>query len=169
TPMLNYQAFELRDDHWERDRNVLLERLEQAGFRRTTFGHLPAVDVDELRRREALIFDQQLEILKTALSLVYRARNIARTLKESHDAEVRYRHREPLRNLRSYHEAFENLLFEERALLPENLFNILHGLKHHLAYFVESVEYLRRSQEKGEDASRKRRLEKIVEDIELSY
>lgn len=164
-PMLNYQAFELRDDQWERDRNVLLERLVQVGFRRTSLGRLPTGNVEELNRREALVFNQQLEILKTALSLVYRARNAARTLKETPDSETRGRLRGPLRNLHSYHEAFENLLFEERALLPDRLFSILHDLKNHLAHLSMLVEHSRRFQERGRDQARTH----LVKEIERSY
>src|SRR5262249_22474692 len=75
-PLLNHQAFEMRDDHWQADLQALLRALEGLGFRRLHPGAgLPPVGPEEQARRQALIFDKQLGTLKTALSLVYRSRN----------------------------------------------------------------------------------------------
>ncbi|HKI01443.1 MAG TPA: toll/interleukin-1 receptor domain-containing protein [Thermoanaerobaculia bacterium] len=130
-PVLKHQALELRDERWVSDRDLLLARLEEADFRRLTLDRLPSATWAGKQ-----VFAQQLSALKAALALTYRSRNVARTLKQSPGDAVLPGHRDARNILGSYHQAVENLLFEERALLPDKIFRILHDLKSQLRKFI---------------------------------
>jgi hypothetical protein len=143
-PLLDAQALELRDHQWEADRNVLLHRLEAEGFRPLN----PATDnvtVDSIPRPfpeyRGVVFEQQLAAIKTALSLVYRARNKARTLSLAMNQQAESRQRE-LIELRELHVSIENHLYDERALLPQEVFNVLHYLKHDLFALFNAIEFV---------------------------
>jgi hypothetical protein len=144
-PILKHQALELRDDRWASDRDLLLAKLEEAGFRRPALDHLPSAT---WANRDALVFSRQLDTLKTALALTYRARNAARSLKESPGRDTGGGRRGTLAALGSYHQAMEDLLFEDRALLTEPIFRGLHGLKHNLFRFASLIEDWRRREAK---------------------
>jgi hypothetical protein len=86
-------------------------------------------------------------------------------LKDSPEEIERNHSREHLRKLRSLHESIEDLLYEERALLPSDLFKILHELKHHLLAFFAQVEDYRKSRRRNmEDIAKAR-----VKDLEEVY
>jgi hypothetical protein len=166
-PLLEHQALELRDHSWEDDRNAVLDRLERTGFRRQRADAVSTLAPysDVIKAQQCAVFGQQLSALKAALSLVYRARNAARALKDSPEEIERNHSREHLRKLRSLHESIEDLLYEERALLPSDLFKILHELKHHLLAFFAQVEDYRKSRRRNmEDIAKAR-----VKDLEEVY
>jgi hypothetical protein len=77
--------------------------------------------------------------LSNSSSLVYRARNNAKDIV----AALRQGGLsvgQPLARLRSQHVSIEDLLYEERALLPEVVFLILHKLKHAFLHFIGEVD-----------------------------
>jgi hypothetical protein len=123
--LVNHQAVELRDEHWSDGRERLLRAVAALGFKRSV-GQLPPVDSAAKAYNTRLVFERQFEVLRDAVALVYRARNAIRNLRD--DLELS----DNLHRLKTYHEAIESLMFEERALLPKLIFDILHGLKHHL-------------------------------------
>lgn len=85
---------------------------------------------EEHARRQAMVFDQQYQALKNAVSLAYRARNSLRDLLEGdygmqEFADFSDRFRVTSRTL-------EEVLFSERVVLPNGLFDLAHSLKHAL-------------------------------------
>ena len=103
------------------------------------------IELAESQRRQAELFDKRFDSLKTAVSLVYRARNAARELSE--DASLAFdsrnqNDRNRLNSIRAYHEAIEELLFEERSIMPVATFQILHDHKRTIFAFLRSIERL---------------------------
>jgi transcriptional regulator with XRE-family HTH domain len=93
-------------------------------------------------QRHAILFAHELAALKATLSLAYRCRNAARCLAESAEGIVRTAGQQRLRQLRDLHADLEDLLYEERALLPTDVFDVGHRLKHELLeFFTRIVEY----------------------------
>ncbi|MBS0448500.1 MAG: hypothetical protein JSR59_21470 [Proteobacteria bacterium] len=88
-------------------------------------------------RREAKIFDQTLEPLRTIVSLGYRARNAARDLAENPEISDDKR---LIGQLRVFHDSYVETLFEIRALIPQEVFRDIHQLRHKLSHFLNAVE-----------------------------
>ena len=105
--------------------------------------------IAETSRRDAAIYDRQFDTLKTALSLVYRARNTARDIQESPEEVNTQNGRDRLRTLQAHSETVRDVLISERAILPDHIFRNLHSLKHHLLGFVQGVEELRSIRQRG--------------------
>lgn len=128
----------------------------------------------EMTRRNAAVYDQLFEVLRTAASLVYRARNAARELTRDPEHVDRKHPRERLEGLKSYHTAIAELLFEERALLPESIFSHMHSTKTTLQRFVINVESFRRHRSReGESkealSKRKGTLEACYQELDHEY
>jgi hypothetical protein len=89
--------------------------------------------IQEDVRRQAFLYDRQYETLKLLLSLTYRLRNKARDL--PHQIEVRDRRQieKEFRGIFVFANALEELLYTDRATLPNFIFDIAHDLKSHLA------------------------------------
>ncbi len=94
----------------------------------------------ETVRRQAALYDQQFGALKTILALIYRARNAARGIHQSDGKPDR----EVFRRLHFYHSSMEEMLFEQRAILPEDVFDVAHRTKHQVHELLAHVEHLRR-------------------------
>lgn len=93
-----------------------------------------AAEIQERKRREAVVFDKQFDVLKTCLALTYRARNTARDLvdrieRDEKDIPGHIDKMDQRMSLRNYSEAIIALLYDERALIPPKLFAMAHELK----------------------------------------
>ncbi len=109
----------------------------------------------EMSRRRAAVYDQLFDVLRTSASLVYRARNCARDI-SAHPAHIDRKHsRERLEGLKAYHTAIEELLYEQRALLPDSIFRNLHEMKTSLSAFILHVERYRRTKKSEGEQSEK--------------
>lgn len=125
-----------------------------------------AVILEQMRRR-AFLFDKLYETLKVSLSLVYRLRNIARDLLDNIETKNQKEIGASIKALTNYEGAFEELLFEHRAVLPQQVFDLLHTMKHHLATIHNYVEILRRSRStSGEHSSDNR---EIIENLKEQF
>jgi predicted membrane chloride channel (bestrophin family) len=98
----------------------------------------------EMSRRRAVVYDQLFDVLRTAASLVYRARNFARDINAHPEHIDRKQPRERLEGLKAYQTAIEELLYEQRSLLPDSIFRNLHDMKGYLQGFIVRVEMYRR-------------------------
>ncbi|WP_286765251.1 MULTISPECIES: hypothetical protein [Rhodopirellula] len=107
--------------------------------------------IAEESRRTALSYDELGSTLKVCLSLLYRARNLARELFNNPDDLTARRGRQKLEILNTYTESIEDLMFENRALIPDNLFKMLHGAKGALSGFAHGIDELRKLRHRGED------------------
>ena len=95
----------------------------------------------EDKRREGKIFDDQGDLLKTILALPYRVRNGAKeimNLLSETDYKFQYI-KEFLHIQDGYHKSLENLLFENKAFIPDSLFGELHDLKHCINRFNSNL------------------------------
>ena len=123
--------------------------------------------VREGMRRTAKIYDTQYEPMRTTLSIVYRLRNAMREAAQP-AARTDIGHvREAMRRVHSYHDALEELLFEEKAILPAALFETSHEVKQATQIFMVEVEEYVTSMSGGKDgAAREKRLavEKRIDD-----
>lgn len=112
-------------------------------------------ELAESQRRQAEIFNKRFDALKIAVSLVYRARNAARELSENAsiiDDQRNPRHnrgRDRFKSIRAYHDAIEELLFEERSIMPAAAFKMLHDQKQSIHHFMSSQERASRIRRKG--------------------
>ncbi len=106
----------------ERALDVRLDKLRQEN----------QAQIQEQFRREAFIWDKQFEATKSLLSLVYRFRNAFRelaTLVDGASGEDRKERNEIMRRLSIYAKAVSEILYEERAVLPRELFEAAHELQ----------------------------------------
>jgi len=106
----------------ERALDVRLDKLRQEN----------QAQIQEQFRREAFIWDKQFEATKSLLSLVYRFRNAFRelaTLGDGASGEDRKTRNEIVRRLNIYARAVSEILYEERAVLPPELFKAAHELQ----------------------------------------
>ena len=101
--------------------------------------------INEQVRRQAFLFDQHYELYKKALSVIYRLRNTLRELKLEID-KVAHRKSDPMailryieiideyadehNTLRTHGDKLQDMLYENRALIPESIFAYLHDVKH---------------------------------------
>lgn len=95
------------------------------------------------REVDVVLSRQQHRALKLGLALVYRARN---TL----EAATAPSPGQPLPldatdRLHAYHAAIEQLLYDERAVIPPQVFDRLHGMKHELARLNRLMRDLQRN------------------------
>lgn len=93
-------------------------------------------DIQEELRRQSKLFDERFGALKTCVALVYKARNAARYMRDNPDRVPPLLERQggweydPIRAIKSFHAAIEELLFEDRAVLPKEIFAVAHEFKH---------------------------------------
>lgn len=85
--------------------------------------------IQEETRRQSRLYDRQFDALKAALTITYRLRNTLREVTTDAPPEMN-RVKELMSRVRTLHDALSELLFEERAILPEGLFVHLHELRH---------------------------------------
>lgn len=127
------------------------------------------VDYQEKLKKQFNIYNQNFDTLKTATSLVYRARNTARDIHKyiisSKEIEEKIK-KKFLKTLNSYHTTFEELLFDERSVIPEELFKHLHDLKHAIAFFVTISEHISNNEQ---DNKYKKRLEDAFTRLDAQY
>ena len=90
--------------------------------------------IQEDMRRQAFLYDRQYETLKLLLSLTYRLRNKARDLSHQIESRDLRRIEKDFRGIFVVANALEELLYTDRATLPDFIFDIAHDLKHHLAH-----------------------------------
>lgn len=101
----------------------------------------------ELCRRQSIVFEQQVQILRRALSLTYRVRNAARELNDlirQHDsaalpAAILSEKSEQVRAIYCHFMAIREMLYEERALIPPSAFSLLHSVKRELTDIFTSL------------------------------
>lgn len=125
-PLLNHQTFELRDANWVDDRGLLMSRLEQAGFER--LGNSPVFPDRNAEALRSSVRDEQLKVLKHAIELAYRTRNLARNLIDEFHATRGDTATDPQR-LVAANANFEEILFAERAILSPDIFQAAHSFK----------------------------------------
>jgi hypothetical protein len=141
-----------------------MERLFDSRFKELE--ERTKAQIAEGSRRDAAIYDQQFESLKTALSLVYRARNIAREIQNSPEESNTRDGQKQFDQLVGYDQSIGGLLFMERAILPSDLFRKLHGLRHELHGFKVIVDEYRRIRQRG---SRDERLGRVADELRQVY
>lgn len=95
------------------------------------------LDLEENKRREGKIFDDQYEISKSVIALTYRVRNGSRDIvDELNKADYNLLFiDDQLKIQNDYFRALRDLMLDDRAVLPELLFKELHDLSHAINYF----------------------------------
>jgi hypothetical protein len=89
--------------------------------------------IQEDVRRQAFLYDRQYETLKLLLSLTYRLRNKARDLPHKIESRTAREIEKEFRGIFVIANALEELLYTDRATLPNFIFDIAHDLKTYLA------------------------------------
>lgn len=140
-------------------------------------------EISEAFRRKATVFDKQFDAFRTASSLVYRARNLSRQIKDAPYLLIEEREpgagkkqesRNVLEALRTYYRAIEELLYEEVGLMPKRPFKILHDQKYRIQRFLSTAELYADQQGKIKiDNKKKAHLQKDMtiayEDLDRGY
>lgn len=91
--------------------------------------------IKEEVRRAACVFDQQFSAYRTVLSLVYRLRNTLREFRtivetsEGGDQGTLSATAKTYHEAKTYHDSISNLLFDQRAILPPDIFKPSHNIK----------------------------------------
>lgn len=141
-PLCSYPFISLRETDWEQDLKQLLDMLRSL-TKLPINSHIATRsgrDLLNIAQRDIAL--QQIAALKTAISLVYRARNSARTLADPKYVRKATDRRAVHQVLDSYMLAVENILYEERALLPETLFPLFHEAKNVIIDVMMSAQRL---------------------------
>ena len=119
----------------------------------------------ETVRRQAALYDQQFGALKTILALIYRARNAAREIYQS-DGRA---DRDAYQRLQAYHTSMQEILFEQRAILPKDVFLTAHDSKHHLIGLLSAIERFRRPGRSEPRPDHNDEVRKIYELLDAGY
>jgi hypothetical protein len=109
-----------------------IERLLEVKLKEVEERH--KVQLAEVTRRQAAIFDQQLGPLRTLLSLVYQLRNSAKTLAIVTPGERRSAREECVR----FASEITHLIIENKAILPSEIWKIAHITKGSTNMFLGS-------------------------------
>ena len=97
-------------------------------------------------RRQATIYDKQLEVLREILGLTYRLRNASRDFAEQISKETQLYgkdYMESIKKMLNYQKALIDILIEERALLPPSIFELTHEMKNRTGPMIARIENLR--------------------------
>jgi len=114
------------------------------------------LSAQESFRRQATIYDKQLNILKEVLSLTYRIRNATLDFVQKLDPHNEDIDREEIdssmRKIENYKSALREIMFEERALLPPLLFTLVHETHNRVGglYLQANSFILKKSKSKDE-------------------
>ena len=102
------------------------------------------LNLEEDKRREGKLFDDQYDLYKIMLALVYRLRNGARNIiTQLNKTDYKFQYlNPPLKIQDCYHKSLETLLFENKAVLPEKFFGELHDLKHCVNSINSNLHYI---------------------------
>jgi hypothetical protein len=89
------------------------------------------LNLEEAKRRQGKIFDDQYDLSKTIVALTYRVRNKAREImNELNNPDFNPQLiGKKIKAQSNYHKYLDKLLLDNRAILPDLLFNELHPLK----------------------------------------
>jgi len=98
--------------------------------------------IQESVRRYAFVYDKQYEVFKLILSLTYRLRNSVGDLSEQVENMNQRESLELYKRFQGYNEALVEVLFEERAILPESIFLVAHELKSTLAGINSNLRFI---------------------------
>jgi signal transduction histidine kinase len=103
-------------------------------------------EIQEDFRRQALVWNSQYEAGRALIALIYRFRNAFRELSSIVDAksgQERHQRRVLFNRLEAYGGGIIELLYEQRAILPQGLFRAAHDLRRpldELKFFGRKVE-----------------------------
>lgn len=125
--------------------------------------------IQETARRQAAVYDKQSETLKTILALTYRLRNTTRGLAEQLEKQkdlYTKEFRDELSKFELYHEALREIMFEERALLPEACFILMHDLRHKTLALLMEFQGFTRKRSEGERAKLHEKATKTFNEID---
>lgn len=125
------------------------------------------LNLEENKRRQGKVFDDQYELGKSILGLTYRVRNVYREiideLNESDYNLLFIKDRFVSQN--EYYKSLEILLLDNRAILPKVLFKELHDLKHCISYFSSSLHFLI----SGELSNNKEKVSQLITSCQETY
>ena len=107
----------------------------------------------ERLRRQAKLYDAQMEPLRALVSNLYRARLSARELSKGMPRGPLVATGDELRRLKSFHSSYSELLIEARAYLPFDVHMHLHGMKHRCEHFLATAEATLRNPSVARDSS----------------
>jgi hypothetical protein len=137
-PLVEFQAIEFADDKRDSCLQRILARLDGLGFVRVAPEAGPP-----LRAASEIVAKDQFDALKKVASQGYRARNLARALKKQ--AIETKPNVDDLRELRDRQVELTNLLYEERALLPNAEYLVMHKLTNDFVEFIAEIDVVRRN------------------------
>jgi hypothetical protein len=123
--------------------------------------------IEENARRYAFIYDKQYDAFKLVLSLTYRLRNLIRDLSDHTYDVLVHQDRELFDRFQAYHSALVDLIYEERAILPNSIFAIAHDSKNVSFSILSNFEYLQRRQTHLSHEVIQQRLQEIRADYDL--
>lgn len=95
----------------------------------------------ENTKKQAELHDKRTDLYRTLLTLIYRARNATKEALDLPAPLTPDETRKVTSKLRVYHSALTELLYEERAFLPDDFFGLAHDLKAAVSEFISRLEY----------------------------
>jgi hypothetical protein len=132
-------------------------------------------EIEERKRRDAELFDQQRDAFKTVLSLAYRSRNSAKAIIQQFDNNEPESTRQHLdrdsdwMSYRTYSKSMIQLLYDERAIMPPRLFAVAHEMKTLLVTFELVAEHLRHVGTHETEGKEKGHRERYLRDLRNYY
>ena len=108
-------------------------------------------EIQEIKRRESLLYDEQFTNLKLILSLVYRLRNTTREILLRIEREDFRELDELERNIHIYGNNLRELLYAERAILPESMFGLGHFISREMSRIQSELRNLVEGRQKNKE------------------
>jgi hypothetical protein len=123
---------------------------------------------EETTRRRAKVYDVQFELLRTMIAASYRLRNAIRDAASADLAQSAVRARE-LSKIDSYLESIQELIFDAKAVLPNDIVVEFHSVKHDGIYARTDVARLSDTTSAEEVKTARNRLELQYEHVDSSF
>lgn len=139
----------------------ILEKSIETKFKKAENQH--KIDLEEVKRRERQLFDDRYTLYKILNSLIYKVRNSYKDLAWQLENETHLNVSKSLRTkFNKYYTTLENLLFENKFILPDILFKELHDLKHCLSRANKNLHFLSEIYDGNQHSI-------IIQDIKIEY
>lgn len=120
-------------------------------------------------RREAFMFDEQYTAIRESAEILYRIRNSCRDSLRVIKERERQQTSKMTKELKKHFQLLEEHCFRTRAILPQNIFNEIHGQKSLLIEFISHAESTSNKKDRESSVKPIEAMDMLYREIEKSF
>jgi hypothetical protein len=125
--------------------------------------------VREEIRRDAFIYDEQYVEVKKSTEILYRTRNVCRSIIEFCEEGSETQTKRAIKELKGQFKEIEEFCFSARAILPETIFIEIHGQKNVLLEYINLAESFKRAEQKVVDEAQAKKMRELFAEVDASF